>query len=64
MPRDVKGANARQSVTDLLLRYVAAVKNDFPTPPHELLRLAEDRASKLTDEERQRAKLNSPWIGF
>lgn len=63
MPRDVKGANARRSVTDLLLRFVTAVQKQFPTPPAELLRRAEERASALTDQEREGLKLSSPWIG-
>ena len=62
MPRDAKGTNARRSVTDLLLQFVAATKNEFSTPPAELLRLAEERASALTNEERERVRLNSPWI--
>lgn len=64
MPRDVKGPNARRSVTDLLLQFVAATKHDFATPPAELLRLAEERARALTMEEREKIKLGSPWIGF
>lgn len=63
MPHDAKGANARRTVTDLVLQYVAATKNEFSMPPAELLRLAEERASALTEEQRQRMKLDSPWIG-
>ena len=63
MPRDARSANARRSVTALLRQFVAATENEFPTPPDEVLRLAEERANALTDEERQRVRLGSPWIG-
>ena len=63
MPHDMKGANARRTVSDLVLRFIAATKNEFSTPPAELLRRAEERASALTEEQRQRLKLDSPWIG-
>lgn len=64
MPRDVKGTSARRSVTNLLLQFVGAMQKEFPTPPAELLRLAEERAGALTSEERERTKLGSPWIGI
>lgn len=63
MPRDLKGAKARQSVTDLLLQFVLAMKKEFPTPSAEILRLAEERANALTNEQREKVKLGSPWIG-